>query len=329
MVNCQDFYWKHIREPLRLNPQFSAAMYIAQSAIYSNFGTVRKRIMAIRKGGVGNGVALCCRIRDEARYLAEFVQYYSVCGVDHFFFYEKLSTDNFRTVLAPYIEQGLVTLFADWPHSPVSPSAEHDCVLRSAGRFQWLGFIDMDEFVVIKDGRDIGAFLSEYLAFPGVALHSYMYGSNGHKRRPGGPVIAEYTRRCEYPNRHVKCLIQPLHAARCRNSHCWFYKGMRHAVNEWKNSVCGSISLPPTACSAWINHYHQKSDQEYFEKASRRSVLDSVSMRFNNRSVERREAAELTHNAVFDESAFDYYLKRCDALSRTPILAKTLAKAPA
>ena len=68
--------------------------------------------------------------------------------------------------------------------------------MRSIGRFEWVGFIDADEFVVIGDNRSIGEFLSEYRTEAGVALHWYMFGSNGHIDRPtAGPVIAEYTRR--------------------------------------------------------------------------------------------------------------------------------------
>src|SRR4051812_30455268 len=184
MIDFGKLYLKNIREPIRMNRQVSRALYLTQSLIYSNFGSFRARVVASQhKPAPANSVALCCRIRDEARYLAEFIEYYSVCGVDHFFFYEKLSTDNFHEVLAPYIKQGLVTLFADWPHHPISPAAEHDCILRTAGRFQWVGFIDLDEFVVIRDGGSIGMFLSRYVSFPGVALHWYVYGSNGHRTR--------------------------------------------------------------------------------------------------------------------------------------------------
>lgn len=321
MADLKSLYFK-IREPIRLNPLVAAGIYAAQSLRYSNFGDFRSRVIRARKqAGPGQGLALCCRIRDEARYLHEFVEYYLAAGVDHFFFYEKLSIDNFRQVLAPYIGQGLVTLFADWPHIPVSPAVEQDCVLRSIGRFKWVGFIDADEFVVIKDGRAIGEFLSEYLQYPAVALHWYMYGSNGHKIRPVGPVIAEYSRRQPLPNRHVKCFVQPECAAKYRNSHSWFYLRLRRAVNELSKPVNGSTSKPPTAERAWINHYHHKSDQDYFEKAAQKSVVDAVGMKFGNRTLERHKDSEVNSNTVSDDAALAYYLERCRILTRDPILA--------
>jgi Glycosyltransferase family 92 len=323
----KSLYFK-AREIVRFSPLVAGGVYMAQSLRYSNHGEFRRRVLeAARKAGSGKGIALCCRIRDEALYLDEFIAYYLAAGVDHFFFYEKLSRDHYREVLAPWTAAGIATLFDNWPHVPVSPSAEEDCVLRSIGRFEWIGFIDADEFVVIGDGRGIGEFLAEYPEYPAVALHWYMYGSNGHERRPEGPVIAEYTRREQDPNRHVKCFVRPQWVARYRNSHSWYYRGMRCAVNESRKSVRSSFALPPTAIQAWINHYHHKSDQDYFEKAARKSVLDKVGMSFEIRSAQRHTDGEKKANAVADECAVEYYLERCRRLSTEPVLMNRVASA--
>lgn len=318
-------YFK-VREIVRFSPAVASGIYLAQSLRYSNSGAFRKRVLsAARHYKRGTGIAMCCRIRDEALYLNEFIEYYLAAGVDHFFFYEKLSKDNYRQVLAPWIDRGVATLFDDWPQVPVSPSAEQDCILRCIGRFEWIGFIDADEFVVVKDGRGLGEFLAGYLQFPAVALHWKGYGSSGHKLRPEGPVIAEYTRCESNTNRHVKCFVQPGLVARYRNSHSWYYLNMRSAVNENQQSVRGSFSTPPTAARAWINHYHHKSDQDYFEKAARKSVLDKVGMSFENRSAQRHIDLESKANAVVDECALEYYLERCRRLSAEPVVLQRVS----
>jgi len=51
--------------------------------------------------------------------------------------------------------------------------------------------------------------------------------------------------------------------------------------------VYGSSPIPPVVERAWINHYHDKSDAEYASKAKRKSILDTVGMKFNNRNIER------------------------------------------
>lgn len=317
-----------MRERVRFNRFVSMGLYLSQSAIHSNFGSFRRRARALREAGAEpRGVALCCRIRDEARYLEEWIEYYLAAGIEHFFFYEKLSQDDYRSVLKPYVERGQVTLLDDWPHTPVSPAAEQDCILRSIGRFEWVGFVDADEFVVIADNRSIGEFLSQFGGQAGVALHWRMFGSNGHVLRPSGPVIAEYTSRAAGANHHIKCFVRPEGVANYRNSHSWYYQRMRHAVTERGRKVWGSFSAPPTAEIAWINHYHHKSDQDYFEKAARKSVLDVVGMRFETRSMSRHAGSQQIENQVFDDCALRYYAARCHALSREPLLLARTAQA--
>ncbi len=320
MLRRSSFYFA-LREKLRFNRALSHTIYFAQSLVHANFGSFRRQVfLASRRVGQPRGVALCCRIRDESRYLEEWIGYYLAAGVEHFFFYEKLSQDNYLDVLKPYIDRGIATLFNNWPDLPVSPAAEQDCILRSVGVFEWVGFIDADEFVVVRDSRSIGELLSFYRARPGVALHWYMFGSNGHKTRPSGPVIAEYTRRGADPNQHVKCFVRPECVARYRNSHSWYYRGMRYAVAEMGRKVGGSSSLPPSAELAWINHYHHKSDEDYFEKAARKSVLDKVGIRFETRSTERHLGSQKHDNIVFDDCAVRYYVERCRRLSIAPTL---------
>jgi hypothetical protein len=321
MSNWKSVYFEW-RERIRLNPRVSEAIYFCQSLRYSNFGDFRRSV-ALRGKNINNypkGVALCCRIRDEALYLRELVEYYVAAGVDHFFFYEKLSQDNYRDVIAPYVKSGLASLFDQWPHVPVSPAAEEDCLLRAIGQFEWVGFIDADEFVVVRDGRSIAEFLADYRQHPAVALHWHVFGSNGHKQRPSGPVIAEYTRRRAVPDFHVKCFVRPAYASNYRNSHSWYYQRMRTAVTELGKKVRGSISIPASAERAWINHYYHKSEQDYLEKAARKSVLDRVGIAFPTRTRERSADSELTTNEVEDDCAVRYYLERCRRLGKSPSL---------
>ena len=172
----------HIRERVRFNKIVSKAIYLSQSVRYSNFGQFRAQLARVaRNAPSGSGVALCCRIRDESVYLQEFVEYYLAAGVSHVWFYERDSKDDSsELVLKPYVMKGAVTHFKNWPHIPVSPSAEEDCILRAVGRYEWVGFIDADEFVVIRNGNTIDEFLAEFRGVPAVALHWRMFGSNGH-----------------------------------------------------------------------------------------------------------------------------------------------------
>ncbi|MGB9028508.1 MAG: glycosyltransferase family 92 protein [Acidobacteriaceae bacterium] len=307
-----------VREKLRFNPAVNAAIYLTQSLVRSNFGRLVKDVRRADRRMAGAGVALCMRFRDEARYLAEWIEYYLAAGVDHFFLYNNFSTDDYASVLQPWIETGQVTLI-DWPKVPASPGAEEDCIRRSLGRFRWVGVLDADEFVVLRDGSSIGEFLDRFPHAPGVALHWRFFGSSMHRIRPAAPVILAYQHRSPAPNAHVKTFVRPERTAQSRNPHSWFYYPIGTAVDEHSHPVYGSLGAP-TADLAWINHYFCKSEEDYLEKTSRKPTSDQVTMRFQHRRPERVAQEFPKNNEVLDTCAVDYYRARCETLGRTPVL---------
>lgn len=254
-------------------------------------------------------LAMCLRFRDEARYLHEYIEYYLAAGADHFFLYNNYSHDNYAYVLTPYIETGKVTLI-DWPRKPASPFAENDCISRACGRFKWVDFMDADEFVVVRDGRSIVDFLAEFERAPGVALHWYYYGSSGHRKRPHGLVTNAYQYRAKEPNIHVKVFVQPEWVTCNRNSHSFFYRRGRCAVDENHVPVYGSLAVPASAKRAWINHNYVKSFEDYMEKTKRSSTLDAFGMREPSRRPADADCAMARDNDVFDLAAVWYYQQR-------------------
>jgi len=311
-----------IREKVRFLPIVNASLYLGQSLRYSFRGRLVPEIRRFRGSDAGQGVALCLRFRDEARYLGEWLEYHRVAGVNHFFLYNNFSSDDFQSVVQPWIETGQATL-VDWPKVPASPEAEEDCIRRALGRFAWVGFLDADEFLVIEDGRSIGAFLDGFRRWPGVGLHWRYFGSSGYELRPAGPVICAYQQRAAKVDWHIKSFVQPGRAAQCRNSHAWFYMPLGTAVDEQGRRLYGSIDIRRSARIAWINHYYMKSAEDYREKAVRPSTLDRIGMQFPTRRLEKLAEDMRRDNDVRDTSAVDYYRGRCRALGCAPVLLES------
>jgi len=295
-----------LRERIRLSPLVSSSIYMLQNIRATFAGRLKSAAPAA--GARPKGVALCLRFRDEARYLDEWIDYHLRAGVAHFFLYNNFSADDFRAPLSRHLENGTVTLI-DWPFKPASPGAEEDCISRAIGRYAWVGFLDADEFLVIKDGRSVEEYLRDFPRTGGVALHWYYFGSNGHRTRPACGVISGYTRRQRQPNRHVKCFVRPESVTQNRNSHSWFFRGARWAVNEYGKAVLGSIGKP-TAVNAWINHYYCKSLEDFQEKAQRSSTLDAAGIKYPSRKLQNSESAIQASNDVEDLSAIEYFRAR-------------------
>src|SRR5512133_3338974 len=54
------------------------------------------------------GLAVCAIFRDEARYLAEWVSFHRVQGVEKFYLYDNRSTDDWRSEREPELAAGVV-----------------------------------------------------------------------------------------------------------------------------------------------------------------------------------------------------------------------------
>ena len=67
-------------------------------------------------------------------------------GVERFFLYNNNSVDDHREVLAPYLDDGSVTIH-DWPQWPAHVQTYDDCLKRHREDSRWIAFIDLDEFL--------------------------------------------------------------------------------------------------------------------------------------------------------------------------------------
>ena len=64
------------------------------------------------RGSADHGVVLATIVKDEAEYLDEWLSFVQCAGVDHVHLLDDGSTDGTRDVLAPYVDAGLVTVYA-------------------------------------------------------------------------------------------------------------------------------------------------------------------------------------------------------------------------
>ena len=129
-------------------------------------------------------VGICLIFRNEARFLKEWIEYYLMIGIDHFWLYDNNSEDNFREVLEPYISRGIVTLI-DWPQKFAQQAAYRDCHRRTKHSVHWMGYIDADEFVNLHKENNFKDFLRHFRHYPSVNLHWRDFGTSGHLKEEG------------------------------------------------------------------------------------------------------------------------------------------------
>jgi glycosyltransferase involved in cell wall biosynthesis len=254
--------------------------------------------------------AICAVFRDEARYLAEWVEFHRLVGFEHFFLYDDRSGDAGRDVLASYIAEGLLTL-ADCA-IPIASGGQgwayDDAIERARGRFRWLAFIDIDEFLFSPSDQALPEVLASFEHYPGVLVNWQVYGSSGLQDRSDGLLIETFTQRAETDwvrNRRVKSIVDPARAVRSMGPHFFEYRDGELAVTENQEPVTSvrnsrhkrrlnrmlarvpGAHVDPYAIRESsvrrvsvsrlrINHYAVRSRQEFADKVARHSDANSA-----------------------------------------------------
>lgn len=211
-------------------------------------------------------LAVCAIFRDEARYLAEWVTFHRIQGVERFYLYDNLSGDEWRSELAPEIASGVVEV-TEWPPEPGQLSAYDDCLERHRTDTRWIAAIDVDEFLFSPSGKPLPEVLRRFDMHPGVVVNRRFFGTNGHRRPPEGLVTESYPMRSrddDPSNVLVKSIVFPRMTVRAHSAHTFRLRGT--AVGEDGLPAPQATRAPATADLLRINHYYAKSEEEFQRK---------------------------------------------------------------
>jgi hypothetical protein len=215
-------------------------------------------------------------IKDEARYIPEYVEFHLLQGFDHFIFYDNGSTDNLLEVISPYIEDGFVEI--RYYPSEVTMQKNfwimNHCIQEQRGKSKWVHYHALDERLFCPDGKNLVEFLKDYDEYGGVSVGWFLFNSNGHIKRPNGLVIENFTNAFKDGHCHIKTIIQPEKAiGHIGNPHNFFFES-NNSVDENFNIV--SSAFHPQHYSMdkiRLNHYVTMSEEEYWIK-SNKGLLD-------------------------------------------------------
>jgi hypothetical protein len=222
-------------------------------------------------------LSVCAIVKNEAAYIAEWMEYHILAGVEKFYIYDNESTDDIKGALAPYIRDG-VAEYRFWPGSNQQSAAYNDALSRHRRTDRWIAFIDLDEFLVPVSKPSIPAILREYEDLPAVCVNWLFYGDNGHKKKTPGLVIERFTAHSapEFErNRMFKSIVNPRRAIRMLTHNAKFVGPYitRNTSRQMEIHGLGGFWRRPVYDKMRLNHYWGKSREEFQTKKSRGDVV--------------------------------------------------------
>jgi glycosyltransferase involved in cell wall biosynthesis len=267
--------------------------------------------------------AICLIVRNEARDIAEWIAFHAVIGFDTQIIFDNRSDDATAMIIKAAAKQYDIRYHFWGNMSQRSQVLAYEAACEAYKlEFDWIAFVDSDEFVMPGDDVRINEFLGRFAEYSGIALPWAIYGANGHENFPQALVLESFTRRAPgdfFPARHVKSIIRPGFAQRCMNPHCFDLRGHRLGsycdvggrIMQWwtvpeTGGIVPGLSKHEPAYGGWrINHYFTRSRAHWMAKLKRGYPSDVA--------VRRMEEFEAYDRNEIDDPVALRYLPRLRA----------------
>ena len=235
--------------------------------------------------------AICCIAKNEDRYIHEWVDYHLKLGFDKIYIYcddWECPLPDSKRIEKLYLNRGII--------SPQMPAYNHFLKFLAKG-YDYVMFLDVDEFLVLKKHSSVGEFLSGKTESLGI--NWVLFGDNGLTDDGSYGVLKRFTRCQARPNKYVKTLV-------------WVSSGIEmqtpyNPVGEWRGSD-GNLHTwafcpDGNTDEAQVNHYFCKTREEWKQKQAR-GRADTSQIRPDS------DFERYNFNEIEDFSARDFfYLK--------------------
>lgn len=239
-------------------------------------------------------VALVCIAKNEDHYIDEWISYHKKLGFDDIFIYENNWEYNGKhddVICIPTVGEVMQVKSYNY------------FISKYNGVYDWAAFIDVDEFIVLKQHKTIQEFLSLYGGvYSAIGMNWVYFGDNGHTSVNGEySVLKRFTKRQEIPNQHIKSIVRLDHSTEFLSPHninkTWNDTNGKRGYGAY--NVGGPIDV------IQINHYFCKTREEFQEKINR-GRADTIHPAYQRKM---EEFDENNHNEVEDLIAHNLMLK--------------------
>ncbi|MFZ4099758.1 MAG: glycosyltransferase family 92 protein [Chlamydiia bacterium] len=230
-----------------------------------------------------NTIAIATMIRNETPYLKEWVEYHRLLGVSKFWLFDNNSSDHPEWLLNEEIASGLIEILPLPSRHPchVFPTSDqrdayHIANGKAFGVFDWIAFIDVDEFIVPMRDRGLPECLARYTDAGAIFVNWRCFGTNQVERIPAGEPILPYLTACSLKAHPSNCVGKTI----CRPTH------FAYTVGNWSP-----------------HHVSIKSESPYYN-GSGQIMRNCFGEQFENPGVHEDRFIRINHYVQRDEYYF-------------------------
>lgn len=213
-------------------------------------------------------VCIVAIVKDEDKFLDEWLIYHKLIGIDHFIIYDDSQDSSLDAFLIPHLD--FITIIPWWKLRDRQQrgnqiKAYNHALNNYLDSFEWVIFLDADEFIVLNEHSKVIDLLSHFKEYNAVSLNWLIFGHNGHYDEPSRLVTTSFIRRMENPSEEVKTFSRTYAIKEILHPHyCELKNGLRTSAVKEERSEINLI--------AHVNHYKCRSFLNWMKRTTRGDV---------------------------------------------------------
>ena len=227
--------------------------------------------------------AICLIIKQENRYIKEFVDYYKKLNINKIFLYDNndINGEHFEGILSNYTKLDFIEIINYRGKYKPQFQAYNHCYTNYNKDFNWMAFFDADEYLFMRFYTDINRFLSLYKfrKCSSVLFNWKNYGDNDNLYYDPRPLQERFTKPFYFNKNNI--INHYLYSSGKSIVRTGLNLTWEHFPHYLKNKpicrpngrILENYLSPPHYWSAYIKHYATKSTEEYIERIIRGTVF--------------------------------------------------------
>jgi hypothetical protein len=223
--------------------------------------------------------AICAIVKNEAPYLADWIAYHKTIGFDKFFICNNESEDKTGDILEEAKSLGICECYY-WPYKDgvrTQDAAYKHLLNEHRADVDWMLFLDVDEYLLLKKHPDVKALLNDYDGISAIGMNWRIFGDSGQSSYDTAPLFERFLQaspRNFGPNHLIKTIARTadivtagVHTHELVENAKFINPigtNLKHYPSARQDSVSHDI--------VQINHYYSKTLEEYVWKKNRGSA---------------------------------------------------------
>lgn len=211
--------------------------------------------------------------------MREFVLHYKKYKIDKIIIYDNndIHGEKFEFIIDDYIKLGLINIVNIRGKEGYQYKAMQHCLNNNYKKYQWILFIDMDEFIYLRHFDNIKKYLNQtkFLKCEVIQLNTLYHSDNNLLFYDNRTLSRRFKSSIKPKNEQIKSILKGNIKINIKSVH--FLADNLKSCNGYGEYNINEKYLRFTKAPDYINyyfdHYNCKSTEEFIEKINRGSAI--------------------------------------------------------